>query len=206
MLLAIEEHALTPEAVEQVIRLTERDDVQEQQMALVEQRDDIAKRLARVMDALEQGGDVAALLSRARELETNQKSLDADIVALRPVPRLAPQVVEGRLAEWRRLLRGNVTQGRAVLQRVLQGRLTVTPAEDGRSDTFEGPTRFAKLFTGLVAEPPPFVRKATREGPNTSRRPTPWTTTTVGFWSRHNSTLRGVRPQFARVGTTSGVG
>jgi hypothetical protein len=45
---------------------------------------------------------------------------------MQPVPRLAPAVVENRLAEWRRLLGQSVTQGRAVLQRVLQGRITFT--------------------------------------------------------------------------------
>ena len=46
------------------------------------------------------------------------------------------------------------TQGRAVLQRVLRGRITFTPKGDGYE--FEAPTRFDKLFTGVVYEPPPF--------------------------------------------------
>ena len=50
-----------------------------------------------------------------------------DSAALRPVPRLAPAVIEDRLAEWRRLLRASTTQGRTVLQRILRGRLTFTP-------------------------------------------------------------------------------
>jgi hypothetical protein len=53
---------------------------------------------------------------------------------------------EDRLAEWRRLLRQSTTQGRAVLQRVLRGRITFTPKGDGYE--FEAPTRFDKLFTG----------------------------------------------------------
>ena len=155
VLQAIEEHALTPEAIEQVIALTERDDLQEQEAMLRRERQDLTNRLARLLDAIETGGDAPTLTARVRELEAKRASIDADIAALRPVPRLAPAVVEGRLAEWRRLLRSSVVQGRAVLQRVLQGRIVFTPTPDGQGYSFEAPTRFDKLFTGITAEPPP---------------------------------------------------
>jgi hypothetical protein len=71
---------------------------------------------------------------------------------MRPVPRLAPEVIEGGLAEWRKLLRKPPTQGRAVLQPVLRGRITFTPAGTGYD--FSAPTRFDKLFTGIVAPIP----------------------------------------------------
>ena len=64
------------------------------------------------------------------------------------MPRLAPAVIENRLAEWRRLLRASTTQGRAVLQRVLRGRIVFTPS--GKGYTFEAPTRFDKLFSEVV--------------------------------------------------------
>src|SRR6185503_2148020 len=76
---------------------------------------------------------------------------------LRPVPRLPAKVVRERLAEWRRLLRGSVTQGRSVLQRVVRGRIVFTPA--GSTYEFEATTRFDKLFAGIVLPPPPpFVK------------------------------------------------
>jgi hypothetical protein len=50
-------------------------------------------------------------------------------------------LVERRLAEWRRMLRGNTTQGRAVLQRVLNGRIVFTPS--GQGYRFEAPTPFS---------------------------------------------------------------
>ena len=70
---------------------------------------------------------------------------------------MAPAVIESRLAEWRRLLRQSVTQGRSVIQRVLRGRLTFTPREDGQGYDFTGPTRFDKLFTGMVCERPAWL-------------------------------------------------
>ena len=64
------------------------------------------------------------------------------------MPRLASHVVDYRLAEWRRLLRQSTTQGRAVLQRVVDGRITFTP--NGGGYTFEASTRFGKLFSGVA--------------------------------------------------------
>lgn len=71
------------------------------------------------------------------------------------MPRLALEVIENRLAEWRRLLRQSTTQGRAVLQRVLRGRVTFTPNEADYD--FSAPTRFDKLFAGIVSPRPAFV-------------------------------------------------
>ena len=150
---AIEEHALTPEAVEQVVQLTERDDVRDRQDALQRERKDVDRRIARLVSAIEAGGDAPSLVAKVRELEGRRGEIDGDLLGLQPVPRLAPQVVEDRLAEWRRLLRQSTTQGRAVLQRVLRGRITFTPRGNGYE--FEAETRFDKLFTGVTIEPPP---------------------------------------------------
>jgi hypothetical protein len=68
VLAAVEEHALTPEAIEQVIQLTERDDVQEQAETLQGERKDIEKRFARLVVAVESAGDVASLAAKLREL------------------------------------------------------------------------------------------------------------------------------------------
>jgi hypothetical protein len=77
---------------------------------------------------------------------------------LQPLPRLTPKVLETRLEEWRRLLRGSTTQGRAVLQRVLRGRIVFTPITDEPlyiGYEFQAPTRFDRLFLGvsLTARP-----------------------------------------------------
>jgi hypothetical protein len=155
VLQAIEEHALTPEAIEQVVALAERDDAREQYEMLVRERADVEKRIARLVVLVEQAGDIASLGEKLRELEKRRSAIDADLRTVRPVPRLAPQVVESRLAEWRRLLRQSTTQGRAVLQRVLRGRIVFTPSGDGY--TFAAPTRFDKLFSGIVAPRPAFI-------------------------------------------------
>ncbi len=155
VLRAVEEHALTPEAIEQVIRLSERDDAQERQMALAREALDTDKRLA---DALEEGGEVATLIGRIRELELKREQIGAELRSLQPIPRLERSVIEDRLTEWRRLLRQSTTQGRAVLQRILRGRLVFTPriepipefaaAVSGRPTTFVVPHDSTSCFKG----------------------------------------------------------
>jgi site-specific DNA recombinase len=158
ILQAVEEHALTPEAIEQVIHLTERDDVVDQQAALDRERHDVEKRIKRLVAAIETGGEAASLVAKLRELEARRRAIDAEAAALRPVPRLAPAVLENRLSEWRRLLRASTTQGRTVLQRILRGRLTFTPIVHAKSGEvsgykFTGPTRFDRLFSGIAVDP-----------------------------------------------------
>jgi site-specific DNA recombinase len=153
ILSAVEEHALTPEAIEQVIALTEHDDLQEQRERLDRETKDVQRRIARLLEAIEAGGAAASLVDRVREHEARLKALQVEAAGLRPVPRLEPKIVESRLAEWRRLLRASVTQGRAVLQRVLQGRITFSPWADGRGYDYSAETRFDKLFAGVVLAP-----------------------------------------------------
>jgi hypothetical protein len=120
---------------------------------------DIGKRIARLVAAIEMGGDAASLVAKLRELEARRLVIRVEVASLQPVPRLAPAVIENRLAEWRRLLRASTTQARTVLQRILRGRLTFTPrfnevSGDVDGYDFEGPTRFDKLFTGIAVERP----------------------------------------------------
>ena len=127
--------------------------------ALLVQTKDIAKRVARLVSVIETGGDAASLVAKLRELEARQRAIVGEAAALLPVPRLAPAVIENRLAEWRRLLRSSTTQARTVLQRILRGRLVFTPHVNpvsGEVDGYDfvGPTRFDKLFTGLAVERP----------------------------------------------------
>lgn len=164
VLVAVEEHALTPEAIEHVIQLTERTEVQDVRARFERERKENERRIARLLAAIEAGGDAPALVDRVRKLEARQQQIQGELAGLRPVPRLAPAVVEKRLTEWRRLLHSNVTQGRAVLQRVLQGRLTFTPLADGSGYEFSGPTRFDRLFTGLVVKRPAYIEDGDRRG------------------------------------------
>ena len=148
---------------EQVINLSERDDVEEHQQRLRHEQQDVQKRIARLVAAIENGDDAAPLVAKVRELEARQKTLETEVASLRPGPRLAPAVIADRLAEWRRLLRQSPTQGRTVLQRIVHGRLTFTPRTNvitGEVDGYDfgGQTRFDKCsraspLSGLLHRP-----------------------------------------------------
>jgi site-specific DNA recombinase len=151
VLQAVEAHALTPEAVEQVVRLSERDDLTDRKQTLDRERQDIERRIRNLLAAIESGTDTpTALTARLQELQDRLSAIVTELLSLRPVPRVAPAVIETRLDEWRRLLRGSVTQGRTVLERVLAGRIVFTPRADGAGYDFTAPTRFDKLFAGIA--------------------------------------------------------
>jgi hypothetical protein len=48
----------------------------------------------------------------------------------------------------------------AVMQRIVDGRITFTPREDGKGYDFVASTRFDKLFSGIVAPKPTWIPPA----------------------------------------------
>ena len=169
VLQAIEEHALTPEAIERVIALSERDDVKEKEVALFQEQGHNARKQKNLMNAIAGGTEGPTILvGEIERLEARQKAIAAELAEMRPIPKVPRPEVESRLEEWRRLLRGSVTQGRLVLQKILKGRLVMLPL-NARIDEvkqkivftgyqFSAPTRFDKLFQGLAIPPPKFIQ------------------------------------------------
>jgi hypothetical protein len=134
--------------------------LRERQDVLRAEYKDVERRIARLTGVLEtdESAGVRAIVDKLRILEDRRREITSELEALQPVPRLPRQIIQGRLDEWRRLLRASTTQGRAVLQRILCGRITFTPrppdplATDGYD--FFAPTRFDKLFCGLAVKRP----------------------------------------------------
>jgi hypothetical protein len=155
VLQALEEHVLTPKAVEHAVLFSERDENAEQRKELDGRLKDILRRIANINNAIADGAAPVSLLAKLRELEENQHDVEETLAGLKPVPRLAPEVVAGRLDEWRRMLRGSPTQARAVIQRIIAGRITFTP--DGGGYVFSATTRFSKLFSGVAVPKPEWL-------------------------------------------------
>jgi hypothetical protein len=96
---------------------------------------------------------------RATLAEHIKSTIGLGLADYRPIPRLPETVRDDRLAEWRRLLRLSPTQGRAVIQRAIRGRITFTPIPgtglrpDPSGSTeiggyeFEAETRFDGCFS-----------------------------------------------------------
>jgi recombinase-like zinc beta ribbon protein len=76
VLQAIEEHALTPEAIEQVVLLSESEDAADQRTTLERERAEVEKKIARLTSAIESGGELASLVARIGELETRRGEID----------------------------------------------------------------------------------------------------------------------------------
>ena len=150
ILSAIEKHALTPEAIERVILRSKESAQEDVGQRLMKERKDIDKKIARFLKAIEAGVDPVTVAPKLKDLEARKAEIITMMSDLQPIPRLPPELVDNRLAEWRRLLRASTTQGRQVLDRVLAGRIVFTPADDGC--TFEAPTRFGRLFEGFASK------------------------------------------------------
>ena len=163
----------------------ERDDVRDaQRQAGARAGKDVEKRIERLVEAIETGGE-AALTRR----EGPRAGGPAEAIAPRwrasgRCPRLAPAVIESRLAEWRRLLRQSPTQGRAVLQRVRHG--AASPSRRARTAgyDFTAPRASTGCSPAWRRQRPAWIaERATAPGPSTSARRTRSTRTTAGCWS-----------------------
>jgi site-specific DNA recombinase len=191
LLQAVEEHALTPEAIEHVIQLTELDERKELQVRLERERAEVDRKICRIVAAIEDGHATPSVLQRLPELEARKATIANELAGLRPVPRLPIEVVESRLAEWRRLLRGSVTQGRLVLERVLAGRIVFTPTAKRDGYTFTAPTRFDKLFSGLAVPCPAMWRDADATGTEGIRTDETWDGDYERLLEKAHATLMG---------------
>jgi len=162
VLRAVEEVALVPGVVESIVQLSERDDEVERHATLAKDRADLDKRIAKLVTIIEgaEGGGLVSLTTRLRQLEAARKDLDTQLAQVEPVPRLPRPVIEDRLAEWRRLLRQSTTQARAVIQRLIKGRIVFTP--HGDSYYFEAETRVDRLFSGVALATATWTRQAGR--------------------------------------------
>jgi hypothetical protein len=128
------------------------------------ERADIDRRLRKLREAIEVGGDAATLVARIRELEGRRKTLLSQEAGLRRLPRPPAHVVETRLADWRKLLRASATQGRAVLEKVIPGRIIFTPRADGEGYDFAAPTTFERVFAGVAVPLPLYITTGETRG------------------------------------------
>lgn len=71
---AVEQHALTPEAIEQVIQLTELDERKEQQVVLEREQADVVRRIDRILEAIENGQNTVSNVDRLKGLDARKKA------------------------------------------------------------------------------------------------------------------------------------
>ena len=77
VLSAVEEHALTPEAIARVLAFAERDEIQEQRGILEAEQKEITRKLGNMVKAIAEGNSPGILLEAMRELENRQTEIAA---------------------------------------------------------------------------------------------------------------------------------
>ena len=119
----------------------------------------------RLTAAIVEGGELESLVTALATYERRRKDLQSRLDAIQTPrqtcdPATVRRTLEGYLRDWQGLLRGHVHHGQQTLRRLVVGRLTFTPREDGYY-TFSGTGTIQPLLSGVVrklASPTGIVR------------------------------------------------
>jgi site-specific DNA recombinase len=95
------------------------------------ERNRLERELESLAGAVAAGEDVQTLLAEMRKRETRKAQLDRDLARPSVDRDGIRKMAEGKLAEWKRLLRARPTYGQAVLRDVIDGPINVRIGEDG---------------------------------------------------------------------------
>jgi site-specific DNA recombinase len=118
---------------------------------------ELDREMDRLTLAIASGGELSVLTNgvKARELERRRLQTDCDQLeswhhAGRVNVREVQRELRKRADDWRVMAARNVSQGRQILRKLLDGRVTITPRDH---DTCElsGRASYGKLFSGIVA-------------------------------------------------------
>jgi hypothetical protein len=140
--------ALAPEAVAPPLERTRTE------LAAVE------REIARLVEALALGGEMASLVSALKARQTRQCELQrtlAEASAIRPqVDRAAlERHVRDRAAAWPSMLTGSVEDGRQLFREILVGPIRFTPEKGAKLVyRFKGELAFGRLFSGVAGLAP----------------------------------------------------
>jgi hypothetical protein len=118
----------------------------------------VRQECSRLAEAIGRGGPLEALVARLADRQGRQEAIARELPlrqAALPAVNLSrlEARLRGKLADWRRLLRRNVVEGRGVLRALLVGPLRFTPVNDGRRRgyAFEGAIALDRLIALRVA-------------------------------------------------------
>ena len=162
VLKTIEQEVLHPEVVRRALRRVlgelnaPTDTVVPHRTALQAELAVLEQELARLAAGVAQGGDLTVLLEGIRAREQRRRALQEELAGLeglRPVSARdlqdIQQDVEGRLTDWRGLLRRQVVQSRQILRKLLVGRIVFRQREDGVYE-FSGQASLGRVLAGIV--------------------------------------------------------
>jgi Recombinase zinc beta ribbon domain/Recombinase len=165
VLATIDDDVCRPAVIQEAVRLALSEFVparmDDRRQRLESERDTARQECERLADAIACGGPIAALVKRlqsaqerATRAEDQLRGLGAQGLAGVNLADLEGRI-RAKLADWRGLLRRNVTEGRAVLSALLVGPLRFMPVKDERRRgyAFEGTIALDRLLSGVVVLP-----------------------------------------------------
>jgi hypothetical protein len=123
---------------------------------------ELEREMERLTLAIASGGDLDVLTKGLNAREAERTRLQTDCLSLESWHRAGQQQrdlhrdLRVRVDEWRSLAVRNVCQGRQILRKLLDGRLTITPRHDGMCE-LSGRANYGKLFSGIPLAMP-FLR------------------------------------------------
>ena len=158
----VEQELLDPEIIEAAIaRAAGRAaipavDLDARRDALETARTHTKGALARLTQAVAEGGGLATLVQAIRDQERRHQAIRAELADL-DRPRLAlpnvPQLqamARAKAEEWKALLRKHAPIARQMLRKLVEGRIVFTPDRKTRRYTFLATGTLANLFSGMV--------------------------------------------------------
>jgi DNA invertase Pin-like site-specific DNA recombinase len=162
ILKTVEQDILHPEVVRRAMRLViselnaPADTLVPHRTGLQAELTVLEQELSRLTAAVAQGGDLKPLLDGIQAREQRRHVTQTELAGLegfRPVAARDLQTlqreVEGRLTDWRGLLRRQVTVSRQILRKLLVGRIVFRQREDGVYE-FSGQASLGRLLAGIV--------------------------------------------------------
>jgi len=163
ILTAIEQQVLTPEVVsatlKRAITRLSKSVNQTERATLVANLKRVEVELARLTQAVVNGGQVQTLVQAIRDAEERQERIKDQLDALDRaaslrqvnVKSLEPEL-KRRLKDWSGLLQRHPLQARQILTKLLPVRLTMNPDVKTKRYTFTGHGRLDHLIEGMIPE------------------------------------------------------
>ena len=158
----IEQEVLHPEVVRRALRRVlgelnaPTDTVVPHRVALQAELTVLEQELARLTAAVAQGGDLRPLLDGIQAREQRRRTLQTEVAGLEGLRAVGARdlqdiqrEVEGRLTDWRGLLRRQVAQSRQILRKLLVGRIVFRQREDGVYE-FSGQASLGRVLAGII--------------------------------------------------------
>ncbi len=112
--------------------------------------------LARLTQAVAEGGSVTTLVQAIRDQERRQQAIRAELANLER-PRVVPMNVgqltatlRAKSEEWQALLRKHAPIARQMVRKLVEGRIVFTPDRQAGRYTFQVPGTLMTFFSGIV--------------------------------------------------------